>query len=79
LKYVVLIAVIVLAYLIVKSHLKKVERSGRRPAKDEDMVRCVQCGVHLPRSESVMSGNRFYCSPDHRQLHQAQAEREDRS
>jgi uncharacterized protein len=51
--------------------LKKVGRAREnRAVTDEDMVRCVHCGVHLPRSESVMSGELFYCSPDHRQLHQ---------
>ena len=74
-KYVVLVVVILAAYVIIKSHLKKVERSRQdRPARDEDMVRCVQCGVHLPRSESVMSGELFYCSPDHRRLHQGKSE-----
>jgi uncharacterized protein len=34
------------------------------------MVRCAQCGVHLPRSESVMTGSLFYCTPEHRRLHQ---------
>jgi uncharacterized protein len=72
LKYVVLIVVIVVAWFIIKSHLKKVQRSRHDspPRDEEDMVRCVHCGVHLPRSESVMSGDLFYCSPDHRQLHQ---------
>jgi uncharacterized protein len=75
LKYVVLAVVIVLAYFIIKSHLKKAGRSrDRRALKGEDMVRCVQCGVHLPRSESVMSGELFYCSPDHRRLHQGKSE-----
>lgn len=32
----------------------------------EDMVRCQKCGVHLPRSEAIMSGGRFYCSEQHR-------------
>jgi hypothetical protein len=26
--------------------------------------------VHLPRSESIMSGRAFYCSADHRRLHE---------
>lgn len=32
----------------------------------EDMVRCARCGVHLPRSESILSGGEFYCSEEHR-------------
>jgi uncharacterized protein len=74
LKYVILVVVILVAWFIITSHLKKVGRArDDRAAKHEDMVRCVQCGVHLPRSESVMSGELFYCSADHRQLHQSKS------
>ncbi len=70
-KYVVLALVLVVAWFIIRAHLRKVHPPRHdQAAKDEDMVRCVHCGVHLPRSESVMSGELFYCSPDHRQLHQ---------
>jgi uncharacterized protein len=31
----------------------------------EDMVRCAQCGVHLPRAESFMTGKEFFCSVQH--------------
>lgn len=37
------------------------------PPGAEDMVRCAQCGVHLPRGESVMSGQEFFCSIRHQQ------------
>jgi uncharacterized protein len=32
------------------------------------MVRCAQCGVHLPRSEGVAAGGDFFCSEEHRRL-----------
>jgi uncharacterized protein len=35
----------------------------------EDMVRCVYCGVHLPKGESLTSEGKFYCSEEHRRLH----------
>lgn len=37
-------------------------------AAPEDMVRCAQCGVHLPRSESLMRGGRLFCSEEHARL-----------
>jgi uncharacterized protein len=75
LKYIVLVLVLLIAYAIIKSHLKKVDRTRNDSStRDEDMVRCVHCGVHLPRSESVMSGDLFYCTPDHRRLHQSKSE-----
>jgi uncharacterized protein len=72
LKLILLLIAFAVVYAIVKAYKNKLDRprGGSAPAKDEDMVRCVQCGVHLPRSESVMSGNLFYCSADHRRLHQ---------
>jgi uncharacterized protein len=33
------------------------------------MVRCVQCGVHLPKSESILAGGNYYCSDAHRREH----------
>jgi uncharacterized protein len=59
------------AYWILKGYRKKVERRrDNQPSTSEDMVRCAQCGVHLPRSESLTSGNVFYCSADHRRAHE---------
>jgi uncharacterized protein len=39
------------------------------PHGSEDMVRCALCGVHLPRSESIMTDGRNYCSPEHQRQH----------
>ncbi|MEF9943618.1 MAG: PP0621 family protein [Burkholderiaceae bacterium] len=38
------------------------------PGSPEQMVRCSQCGVHLPRSEALASAGEFYCGEEHRQL-----------
>ena len=72
-KFILLALVVVLAYWIFTSYKRKSGRkTGQAPRNGsaEDMVRCEQCGVHLPRSESLMSGQTFYCSADHRRLHQ---------
>lgn len=39
------------------------------PLADEDMVRCLQCGVHLPRSEAFLVGGEYFCCDEHRRLH----------
>jgi uncharacterized membrane-anchored protein YhcB (DUF1043 family) len=33
--------------------------------KAEDMVQCVTCAVHLPRSEAFLVKGKFYCSQTH--------------
>jgi uncharacterized protein len=72
LKYLLLVIVIVVVYWVFKSY-KIRTRGGRSSSagRAEDMVCCAQCGVHLPRSESVLSGEAFYCSPEHRRLRES--------
>ena len=72
-KFLLLVVGLFVAYWIFKAYKRALTRGAKRPtgAKGaEDMVRCAQCGVHMPRSESLMSGQAFYCTQEHRQLHQ---------
>ena len=70
-KYIVLTIAIVLLYGLVRASLRRA--AGRRNRKPpdarlaEDMVRCAQCGVHLPRGESLMVRGELFCSPEHQQ------------
>jgi uncharacterized protein len=34
----------------------------------ESMVQCAHCGIHLPRSEAVLSHSRTWCSQEHAKL-----------
>lgn len=76
------LAVVAIVYLLIKSRHAGRSRAappggaGRPPAA-EDMVRCVQCGVHLPRSEAIMAGGKFYCSEAHLLAHRARPEDRD--
>jgi uncharacterized protein len=29
------------------------------------LVSCAKCGVHLPSSDAIQSGNQFFCSKEH--------------
>ncbi len=68
-KYLVLAALCVL----VGMWLLRTPRSGRRPnaaePESEAMERCLHCGVHFPRSESIVSAAGAFCSEDHRRQH----------
>lgn len=62
-----------LIYTLLKKYRTSVERDERDapPAPlQEDMVRCVKCGVHLPKSEGILSRGEFFCSDEHRRQHQ---------
>jgi uncharacterized protein len=59
-----LAAIAAVVYLLIRSYRKEIPRQDQSVA--EDMVRCAHCGVHLPKSESIMAGGQFFCSAAHR-------------
>lgn len=67
-KYLLLVIGLVVVYWLFKAHKIKARRRSSTPSAGEDMVRCAQCGVHLPRSESLASNEAYYCSSEHRRL-----------
>lgn len=60
-----LAAIVAVVYLLVRSYRRNTPPDGGGQVT-EDMVRCAQCGVHLPRSEGIQSDGRFFCSAGHR-------------
>ncbi|GAA3988344.1 hypothetical protein GCM10022279_09250 [Comamonas faecalis] len=71
-KYLVLLAVLVLVYAALRpSRASRQARSDRHAAprldKPQDMVACARCGVHLPRSDAMTDARgRTYCCQEHR-------------
>ena len=41
------------------------------PQLAEPMIRCVECGVHAPKSDSVVVAGQPFCSAAHAQRHSA--------
>lgn len=39
---------------------------SRDVPQSEDMVSCARCGLNLPRSEAISSGDEYYCCEAHR-------------
>lgn len=79
-KFLLVIAVVIVIYLLVRSSRKQGAAPASRTDADandgkygasrlgEDMVRCGVCGVHLPTSEAVASRGDYFCSKEHLQL-----------
>jgi uncharacterized protein len=72
-KIILLVLGLVLVYWILKRYARGVGRRDAPPParSSEDMVRCERCGVHLPRSESITTQGRFYCTAEHQREHQS--------
>jgi uncharacterized protein len=66
-KYLILIAVIFLAFRwllrVQSSRRNDTSATAREP---ERMVSCAHCGVNQPISESVLHHGRYYCCRAHR-------------
>lgn len=77
--FVVILAVLIGARLLSRSVNKtsqpgpagRIDRGGH-PQSDKDdaeeMVRCQECGIHLPRSEAYMSQGKTWCGPEHARI-----------
>ncbi len=63
-----LFVIIAVAYWLLKSYLRQPPQNAS-PETSEDMVKCSHCGVHLPKSESILSNGKFFCSDAHRRDH----------
>lgn len=62
-----------LVFALLKKYRNSVDRDEQdapSPPLQEDMVRCGQCGVHLPKSEAILSRGEFFCCDEHRRERQ---------
>jgi len=63
-----LIVLLWLLYVVGKRFITKVKSKDAKSdstAKEEKIVACSQCGVHIPESESRLIGNAVVCNnPD---------------
>lgn len=64
-KILLLALAIWLLYAVVKRYLGSVDSQTRPPAGPEDMVQCAYCGVHLPKSDSLVVNQQHYCCEEH--------------
>lgn len=63
-----LVVIAVVVYLLIRYFSRRIS-DNNVSSKAEDMVRCIHCGMHLPRSECVTGDGNTYCSEAHRRAH----------
>lgn len=47
----------------------KKSKSTETLGKPEDMVRCANCGVYLPKSDAIQQHEQYWCSAEHVKTH----------
>ncbi len=62
----------VVSYLVVKSIRNKLDKIKRIDKKDTNtknkktqMLKCDECGLHIPEHEAIKQGNLVFCSLEH--------------
>jgi len=45
---------------------REARTKGQAEIPAQRMVRCAECGLHVPRGEAVCDGERCFCSAEHR-------------
>ena len=72
-KILVLFALAVLVYFLLQKRRaigdKKDQARQTAGTVGESMVSCAYCKLHIPLTESLKHGPRYYCSEEHRRLH----------
>jgi uncharacterized protein len=66
----ILILLVVLAVWLVRRALRRAAPRTEVPSaqQSDELVRCAQCSVLLPRAEARMSAGALYCSEEHARL-----------
>lgn len=76
-KFLFVLLVAVAIYLLLRQRRRvgpgRRKSSSPSPPSAEAMVSCEHCGLHIPASESLQAGGRYYCSDEHRRLGAGQA------
>ena len=69
-KILLLIVIGFVVWVVIRAYQRSLNRptTPARSQTVEDMVKCAQCGVNLPRSEAIYSGGAFFCTPEHQKL-----------
>ncbi|MGH8711516.1 MAG: PP0621 family protein [Burkholderiales bacterium] len=69
-KLLLVIIAALLVYWVLRSYRKGLLKPQQhRDAAGEDMVRCMHCGVNLPKSESFTIQGDFFCSQEHQRAY----------
>jgi len=65
-KILLLAIAIWLVITILKQYRQSIEKKDTETKPlPEDMVQCISCGVHLPKSDSLLINNEYYCCESH--------------
>lgn len=79
--FLVIVFALFVTRLLVRSQMPPPGKKRNAPSRKnggrqaESMVQCAHCGIHLPRSEALLSNGQTWCSQEHARLGPVDARR----
>lgn len=72
-RFIAICLVVWIAIVLIKAYFKRATRVNKETKEAEaarigTMVRCDTCGLHVPEVEALKRDDKFYCSPQHREV-----------
>lgn len=65
-RLIIFAAVVFLVIQLVRRWLNQPDKTTAISQDQGEMIRCAHCGLYIPRAEAITSGERSYCSVEHR-------------
>ena len=60
-RLILIVVIIALVYWLLTAPRRQQRQQEQSPKNAQDMVSCAQCGLHLPKSESVFAAGKYFC------------------
>jgi len=60
----ILLAIGLLLYVIFRNLYRQI-KNERKLEQASKMVRCEQCGLHLPEQEAIQKNRHYFCTTEH--------------
>ncbi|MEB4591023.1 PP0621 family protein [Candidatus Thiothrix sp. Deng01] len=70
-----ILVLLVVGFLLLKSWQRKQrldqhdQQTSGKTTNNTRMVRCLQCGLHVPEQEAISQGGKHFCSLEHATQH----------
>ena len=61
----VLLAVSLYVVKYLRTKLDNPQKHIKKDTKNDKMVKCLHCGLHIPESEAIKQGDKAFCSLEH--------------
>lgn len=67
LRTLIIIAALLLVFLIIKNRLNSRSLQQKKPGSTttDNMVKCLQCEIYIPRKEAIITGTESFCCKQH--------------